>query len=304
MDPLGISYDLPYRIEGQGELQDNELPEADFRVVTPGYFEALGVALVAGRLFNRFDRSDTPFVALVNETMARQVWPEESPVGRRFETPSTHWNWFEVVGVVSDTRYHGLRSEPRPEFYVAHAQVPRAIMTFVVRAESRTASLPTTLKKEVLEQDPAQPIHSLVAISDLVSDTVKAERFYTVVLAAFSALALTLAASGVFGVLAYSVASRTREIGVRMALGARRSEVMREVLSKGLALGLLGASIGLVGAALTTRVVESVLFHVGARDGATFGFVAILLLGTALAACAVPALRASRIDPMVALRDE
>lgn len=304
MDPLGISYDLPYRLEGQRELEDNELPQADFRVVTPGYFEAMGVSLVAGRLFNRFDRLDAPFVALVNETMARQVWPKESPLGRRFETPSTGWNWFEVVGVVSDTRYYGPRSEPRPEIYVANAQVPRANMTFVVRAEADAASLAASLKREVLEQDGAQPVHSLVAMEDLISDAVKAERFYTVVLTAFSALALALAASGVFAVLAYSVASRTREFGIRMALGARRSEVMREVLSKGLALGLLGASIGLAGAALTTRVVESVLFHVSATDAATFVGVALLLLATVLAACAVPALRASRVDPIVALRDE
>jgi putative ABC transport system permease protein len=141
-------------------------------------------------------------------------------------------------------------------------------------------------------------------MEDLVRDAVKAERFYTLVLAAFSALALTLAASGVFGVLAYSVASRTREIGVRMALGARRSEVMREVLSRGLGLGLLGASIGLAVAALTTRAIESVLFRVSATDGATFGGVALLLLATALAACAVPALRASRVDPSLALREE
>jgi putative ABC transport system permease protein len=304
MDPLGISYALPYRLEGQQEIPDNELPQADFRVVTPGYFEAMGVSLVAGRLLDGFDRPTTPFVVLVNETMARQVWPNESPVGQRIETPSTEWNWFEVVGVVSDTRYYGLRSEPRPEMYVAHAQVPRARMMFVVRAEEAAVPLAASLKREVLDQDPAQPVHSLVAMKDLVSDSVKAERFYGVVLALFSALALTLAASGVFGVLSYSVASRTREIGVRMALGARRSEVMREVLSKGLGLGFLGASIGLAGAALATRVVRSVLFGVSATDGATFGGVAILLLGTALAACTVPAMRASRVDPIVALRDE
>jgi putative ABC transport system permease protein len=304
MDPLGVSYDLPYRLEGQKELDDNELPQADFRVVTPGYFEALGAPLVAGRTFDGFDRADRPMVALVNETMARQVWPAGGALGQRFETPSTGWNWFEVVGVVSDTRFHGLRSEPRPEIYVAHAQVPRANMTFVVRARSDAASLASLLRREVLEEDPAQPTHSLVAMADLVEGTVKAEKFYTAVLSAFSALALTLAASGVFAVLSYWVARRTHEIGVRMALGASRAAVMREVLSKGLTLGLLGAGLGLLGALFTTRVVESVLFHVSATDGATFAGVAMLLLATALSACAVPALRASRVDPIVALREE
>jgi len=304
MDPLGVSYDLPYRLEGQKELDDNELPQADFRVVTPGYFEALGASLVAGRTFDRFDRADRPLVALVNETMARQVWPHGGAIAQRFETPSTGWNWFEVVGVVSDTRFHGLRSEPRPEIYVAHAQVPRANMTFVVRTEGDPASLASSLRRRVLEEDPSQPTHSLVAMADLVSDTVKAEKFYTAVLAAFSALALTLAASGVFAVLSYWVARRTHEIGVRMALGASRATVMREVLSKGLTLGSLGAGLGLLGALFTTRVVESVLFQVSATDAATFGGVALLLLATALSACAVPALRASRVDPMVALREE
>jgi putative ABC transport system permease protein len=304
MDPLGIGYDLPYRLEGQAELEDNELPQADFRVVTPGYFEALGASLVAGRDFDRFDRAGRPMVALVNETMARQVWPSRNPIGQRFETPSTGWHWFEVVGVVSDTRFHGLRSEPRPEMYVAHAQVPRSNMTFVVRARDDAGSLATVLRREVLEQDPSQPTHSLVAMVDLVSDTVKAERFYTGVLTLFSTLALTLAASGVFAVLSYWVARRNHEIGVRMALGASRAVVMREVLSKGLALGALGAGLGLLGALFSTRVVESVLFHVSATDGATFVGVALILLATALTACAVPALRASRVDPMVALRDE
>jgi putative ABC transport system permease protein len=304
MDPLGVSYDLPYRLEGQRELEDNEYPQADFRVATPGYFEALGATLIAGRTFDRFDRGDRPNVALVNETMARQVWPSVSPLGQRFETPSTGWQWFEVVGVVSDTRYYGLRSEPRPEIYVAHAQVPRANMTFVVRARADASSLAPVLRHEVLEEDPSQPTHSLVAMTDLVADTVKAEKFYTGVLSLFSALALTLAASGVFAVLSYWVARRTHEIGVRMALGASRAVVMREVLSKGLALGSFGAAMGLLAALFATRVVESVLFRVSATDGATFSGVALILLATALTACAIPALRASRVDPMVALRDE
>ncbi len=317
MDPLGVSYDLPYRLEGQKELEDNELPQADFRVVTPGYFEALGVSLVAGRTFDRFDRKDRPMVALVNETMARQVWPAANAIGQRLETPSTGWHWFEVVGVVSDTRYYGLRSEPRPEIYVAHAQVPFSNMTFVVAARGdamvptwsksgrpASHSLASRLRREVLEEDRSQPTHSLVAMVDLVSDTVRAEKFYAAVLSLFSALALTLAASGVFAVLSYWVARRTHEIGVRMALGASRAVVMREVLSKGLALGSLGAGIGLLGAVFATRVVESVLFHVSATDVATYAGVALLLLATALTACAVPAHRASRVDPMVALRDE
>jgi putative ABC transport system permease protein len=177
-------------------------------------------------------------------------------------------------------------------------------MTFVVRGRGDAVSLAASLRREVLAEDPSQPTHSLVAMADLVEGTVKAEKFYTAVLAVFSALALTLAASGVFAVLSYWVARRTHEIGVRMALGASRAVVMREVLSKGLVLGLLGTTLGLLGAVFATRVVESVLFQVSATDGATYAGVALLLFATALSACAVPALRASRVDPMVALREE
>jgi putative ABC transport system permease protein len=307
MDPLGVNYDLPYRLEGQEELDYldyNKLPNAAFRVVTPGYFEALGVPLVAGRTFERSDRADTRFVALVNETMARRAWPNADAIGRRFETPSTEWHWFEVAGVVSDTRYYGLRSEPRPEIYVAHAQVPRSIMTLVVRANDDPASLAPLLRREVLKEDPAQPVHSVVAMRDLVAHTVARERFYTLVLGVFSALALTLAASGVFGVLSYWVSGRTQEIGVRMTLGASRAEVIRSVLARGAALGIVGAAFGLIAALATSRIVESVLFRVSATDGATLAGVALLLLATALAACTIPAMRASRIDPIVALREE
>jgi putative ABC transport system permease protein len=304
MDPLGINYDLPYRLEGQTELADNQLPLADFRVVTPRYFEALGVHLVAGRMFEAFDRANTTFVALVNETMARRAWPLGNAVGQRLETPSTEWHWFEVVGVVKDTRYYRLRDEPRPEIYVVHAQVPRAMMTFVVHTEKDPAALAGLLRREVLKEDPAQPTHSLVPMTDLVADTVADEKFYALVLGAFAALALTLAASGVFGVLSYWVAGKTQEIGVRMALGASRAEVMRSVLARGLGLGSLGAALGLIAALATSRAVESVLFGVSTTDGLTFAGVALLLLATALAACAIPAMRASRVDPIVALREE
>jgi putative ABC transport system permease protein len=304
MDPVGVNYDLPYRLVGQEDLTTEELPEADFRVVTPGYFETIGVPLITGRMLNEFDRPETPFVALVNQAMARQVWPNRDPVGERFETPSTDWRWFEVVGVVGDTRYYGLDSDPRPEIYVAHAQVPREYMNFVVRTTGDPTGMMDTVRREVVRQDPDQPSHSVVTMESLVADTIAAERFYTLVLGIFAAVAVLLSAAGIYGVLSYWVNQRTSEIGVRMALGATRADVLRNVVGHGMALTGFGVAAGLAGAVASTRVLANSLFQVGARDPGTFAGVAVLLIGIALLACWVPAQRASRVDPVTSLREE
>lgn len=303
-DPMGDNYDLPYRLEGQRELPSNELPQADFRVVTPGYFESLQVPLLSGRLMSDADRSDTPFVALVNQSMARQTWPGQSPLGKRFETPSTDWHWFEVVGVVGDTRYYGLDSEPRPEIYVAHAQVPRTIMTFVVRTDGPPAASADAVRGALLELDPDQPSHSIVTLETLVSDTIATERFYTLVLGILAAVALVLASAGIYGVLSYWVNQRTQEIGVRLALGATRGTVLRHVVGHGMSLAATGIVIGLAGALASTRVLSNTLYGVGSGDPITFTAVALTLGGIAALACCVPALRASRLDPVAALRQE
>jgi putative ABC transport system permease protein len=282
MDPVGVNYDLPYRLVGQEDLTTEELPEADFRVVTPGYFETIGVPLIAGRTINEFDRPETPFVALVNQAM----------------------HWFEVVGVVGDTRYYGLDSDPRPEIYVAHAQVPREYMNFVVRTTGDPTGMMDTVRREVVRQDPDQPSHSVVTMESLVADTIAAERFYTLVLGIFAAVAVLLSAAGIYGVLSYWVNQRTSEIGVRMALGATRADVLRNVVGHGMALTGFGVAAGLAGAVASTRVLANSLFEVGARDPGTFAGVAVLLIGIALLACWVPAQRASRVDPVTSLREE
>jgi putative ABC transport system permease protein len=303
MDPVGVAYDLPYRVEGREDLADGELPQADFRVVTPGYFETLGIPLVEGRTFDSFDGPDAPFVAVVNEAMAREVWPGREAIGERFYTPSTQWRWFEVVGVAGDTRQHGLHQVPRAEMYVPHSQVPRSYMTVVVRAGGDPGELSSTLRSVVQEVDPAQPPHSIIPVSTIVADTVAAERFYMIVLGVFAAIALVLSAVGVYGVLSYWVNQRTHEIGVRLALGARRSEVVKHVVSQAMTLVAAGILLGLAGAVISTRVLEAVLFEVSTMDLATFVGVTVTLTLVALLACSVPALRASRVDPMTAFRD-
>jgi putative ABC transport system permease protein len=305
MDPVGINYDLPYRLEGEPRngSAGEEFPQADFRVLTPGYFQTFGVPLLRGRTFTEFDNADAPFVMLVNQTMAQQVWPNQDPVGQRVETPSTEWHWFEVVGVVGDTRYYGLASEPRPEFYVAHAQVPRTEMSYVIRAEGQMGSLTDRVRREVLNQDPGQPTHGIVSVESLVSDTIAAERFYALVLGIFAVVALLLSGAGVYGVLSYWVSHRTQEIGLRMALGADASRVLRLVVMRGMLFAGAGVLVGLAGAFASTRVLSSVLFEVGTRDPVTFVGVAAALSAIALLACWVPAFRASRVDPVVALRE-
>jgi putative ABC transport system permease protein len=303
MDPMGINYDLPYRMVGQEDLAPHELPSADFRVVSAGYFETMRVPIARGRSFTEYDTPDAPFVVVVNQSMADLVWPNADPIGERLETPSVDWTWFEVVGVVGDTRYYGLGSESRPEIYVAHAQVPRNYMSIAIRTAGDPAALTSTIRREVLAHDGAQPAHTVVPMEDLVADSIAAERFYAMVLAVFACVALVLSAVGVYGVLSYWVNQRTHEIGIRIALGADRTSVVAFVIRRGMGLAVLGAGVGLVGAFGATRVLDSVLFNIEATDPVTFVGVAGLLLSTALFACWLPAHRASRMDPVGALRE-
>jgi len=304
MDPMGINYDLPYRLDGHAGLPDNQLPEADFRVVTPGYFDAMGIPLRSGRTFSNADRAETINVMLVNEAMVEMAWPGRSPLGVLVNTPSTDWNTFQVVGVVANTRYYGLDSDPRPEMYVVHNQVPRSNMSYVVGADGNPTGLVDAVRREIAAHDPAQPAHSVVPLIDLVSDTVAASRFYALVLGIFAAVALALSAAGIYGVLSYWVNQRTSEIGVRIALGSSARGVLRLVVGHGMRYTLLGVGLGLVGAVVSTRVLSNVLYGVGTADPLTFVSVTVVLSAIALLACWIPASRASRVDPVAALRDE
>ena len=303
MDPMGVNYDLPFRLEGQEHLEDGELPQTDFRIVTPGYFSAMGIPILRGRALNDFDGPNAPHVTLVNQTMAAQVWPGRNPVGERIYTPAWDWAWFEVIGVVSDTKYYGLGSEPHAEMYMAHAQYPDGAMTFVVRsAGGDAASLTALARRGVSGVDRAQPAHSVVTMPSLIGDSIAVERFYALMLAIFAGVAFVLSGAGVYGVLSYWVNQRQHEIGVRMALGATATGVWRLVVGHGMAYAGLGIGLGLVGALASSRVLTNVLFGVGTADPITFGAVAVLLGGTALLACWLPARRATRVDPIQPLR--
>ena len=304
MDPVAVNFDLPYRTEATAGVATGEVPQADFRFVSSGYFETMGIQLVAGRAFTDRDVVDTPLVVMVNKRMAEENWSGADPVGQRLQTVFNGWRWYEVIGVVEDTRYYGLDAEARPEMYVVNQQVSFGPMTVVAKTAGATGPLVAAIRRAILDVDPQQPAHSVLAAEEIVAATIAAERFYATLLVAFGAVAMLLAAAGVYGVLSYWVSQRTQEIGIRMALGASRRTVIRLVVGNGMLVATTGIALGLLGAFAATRVLSNMLFGVGAGDPLTLGGVALLLGSAAFVACYLPARRAGRVEPMSALREE
>ena len=307
-DPLPLSNSnatTSFVVEGGPILPLSERPEVGERSVTPGYFETMRVPVLKGRSFTDRDRENAPRVVVVNEALARRYWPDEEVLGKRLGfNESEKQDWYEIIGIVGNVKHDRLDSKPKPELFFAYRQYPRNFMTLVVRASSEPANLSAAVRDQVLALDKDQPVFDIKTMGERMSRSVAASRFVMTVLAAFSALALVLAAVGVYGVMSYAVSQRTREIGIRMALGAEARDVMKMVVGQGLALTLAGVAAGVAGAVVLTRLMGSLLFEVSATDWLTFILVALLLTGVALVACFVPARRASRVDPMVALRHE
>jgi putative ABC transport system permease protein len=302
---IGVSIEgRPDPAPGQGKR-----PSVTTRVVSPHYFETMGISLLQGRGFSVQDKVDSPAVALVSETMARRFWPDQDPTGRRL-TPgsptSTDPNdWITVIGVVKDVRQFELVSEARPQMYLSYVQAGFfAPNDLVVRTDLDPLSLASAVRRAVWEVDKDQPVSKIRTMEEIVSESVARQRFSMMLLGVFAALALALAAVGIYGVMSYSVAQRTREFGIRMALGAQRSDVLKLAVGQGLKLVLVGIAIGLGAAFLLTRVMSSLLFGVSATDPLTFITISLVLVGVAVLASFIPALRATKIDPMVALRYE
>jgi putative ABC transport system permease protein len=280
--------------------------------VTPGYFEALGTPLRAGRTFTDADRADTLPVIVVNETMARTFWAGTSPIGRRL-TMGDNMRFITVVGVVADTHHRGLDQTPRAEMYRPHAQFrygadPNALavdsMTWVVRTVADPSAAIGHARAAVRAVDPNLGVSEVATMERVLADSTSDRRLNMLLFAMLGGLALALATVGVYGVIAYSVTQRTHEIGVRMAIGARPADVMRMVLDEGGRLALAGVALGSAIAIAGTRLIRGLLFNVSATDPVTFAVVAVGLLAVALLASYIPARRATAVDPMVALRGE
>ena len=294
-----------FSIAGHPPMPQGQEPCAEIRASSVSYFRALGIPLLMGRQFTEQDRRDAPPVALINETMARRFFPAADPIGQRINLDGASQPvWREIVGVVADVKHFGLDVEPRPEIYQPLLQAPFRGMTIVARTNADPETLASAVRAEVRALDKDLPIYNLRTMRDLVSSSIAQPRFRTLLLGSFAALALLLAAIGVCGVMFNTVAQRTHEIGIRLALGAGRRDILKLILWQGMSLALMGISVGLGAAFALTSVMRSLLFGVSATDWATFVSAALLLFGIALLACYLPARRATKVDPMEALRYE
>ncbi|MFP5265264.1 MAG: ABC transporter permease [Blastocatellia bacterium] len=299
----GQNNDTRFFIEGKPDDRNNPT-YANSRVASPDYFRALGIPLLKGRYFSEADSETTPKVVIISESFAREFFPGEDPIGQHIAIDNgDEWKG-EIIGVVGNIRHNGLAVEPWREMYVNQYQAPIGETNLVVSAGSDPAALTSAIKGEVQAMDKDVPLYAVRSMERLVSESVAQPRFRTLLLTIFAAVALVLAAVGIYGVMSYYVTQRTREIGIRMALGASSKDVLRLVVGQGMALAVSGVAVGLAGAFLLTRLMASLLYQVSAGDPATFAVISITLTAVALLASYIPARRATKVDPMVALRYE
>jgi len=303
----GDAFSISFETEGRPVAKGDQ-PSADFFVISDDYFKTLGVSVLKGREFTQRDGEKAPGVIIVNQAFAKKFFPNEDPVGKRIKPGiSTNENkpdWREIVGVVGDVRNRNLSSELRAGYFVPQAQIPFNQMTMIVRSTGDPHTLVTAVQNEVHAMDKELPVFNIKTMDEYIAATVAAPRFNATLLVIFAVVALVLTIVGLYGVMSYSVAQRTNEIGIRMALGAQTRDVLRLIGSQGFKLVLLGLGIGLVGAFALMRVISSLLFGVTSKDPITFAAVAVLLAVVALLACYIPARRATRLDPLNALRYE
>jgi putative ABC transport system permease protein len=303
MSPLGVQFDLPFTIDGLEATSPSERPRARYRAVMPEYFQTMGIALKRGRVFDAFDgRENGAKVAIVNESVARRYFSGVDPIGKLVRMPMA--GDLHIVGVVSDIRHDGLQASAEAEVFVPYFQFPLSEMQIVVATDRDTADVVRGVKAEMAALDPALPIAKVSAMADLVSASIAQPRFNMTLLTALAFSAALLAAVGVYGVVTYSVARRTAEIGVRMALGADADRTFRLVVYGALRVVMVGVALGLGGAALAGRSLRNILFGVPPLDALTFAASGLTLVAIGVIAASVPAARAARIDPVRALRQE
>jgi predicted permease len=291
-----------FQIEGRPSPAGDPGPHGAVGYVSPEYFTALKIPIQQGRVFADQDRTDTERVAVIDDLLARQYWPNESPLGHRIGNGR---GFATIVGIVGHVRQGDLAGEEvKGKYYFSVYQVSLPFGMFAVRAATDPSRLAAGIREAVRAVDPGQPVSEVRLLSDMVSSSLAPRRFVVTVLGVFAGMALLMAVIGLYGVISYAVTQRTQELGVRMALGAQTSEIMRMVLGQGMRLAGMGAAVGLIVSVIFSRLLQSQLFHVSAFDPLTFGAMALVLVGAALLASYIPARRATRVDPMVALRYE
>jgi putative ABC transport system permease protein len=297
-----------FLVEGRPAIAPGDEPEVETRSIAGEYFRVMQIPLLAGRDFTPQDKEDTPLVGVINQSLAQQFFPNEDPIGKRVRwARDEQVNWITVIGVAGDVKHFGFDQPDEPTLYTPYAQTNRAWkrwMSLVVRGGSDTAALAGAVKSRIWKVDPMIPATKVRMMSEVTAEANSARRFNMLLLSIFAGVALLLSAVGIYGVISYAVTQRTHEIGVRVALGARPRDVMKLVLGQGMVLASIGAGIGLAAAFASTRLMSTLLFGVGATDPMTFGVIALLLMAVALLACYIPARRATKVDPMTALRYE
>jgi putative ABC transport system permease protein len=295
-----------FSIEGRPAPPPGQQVEYPVENVSPGYFETLGVRLHSGRTFTAQDHANAPAVVIINETFARQGWPGQDPLGRRIRAGSGNSQspWLTVVGVVRDLRRADLRRDIRPELYVCTLQrMPRSQM-LLVRTAGDPSAIVSAVRREVQALNPQLPLFAVGTLQGELAETLSPARFGAVLLATFAVVAVLLASVGIYGVTAHAIGQRTHEVGIRMALGARRADVLGMMLGQHLRPALAGLVIGAAGALILSRSLSTLVYGVGVTDPVTDLAMAGLLLTVTLAACMVPSLRATRVDPLIALKGE
>ena len=304
--PLMGGWGRSLTVEGHPVLSVGQAPSINHAVVTPNYFHTMGIALREGRDFTDADAAGAMRVTIVDERLARQYWPGASPLGKRirFGPPESNEPWHTIIGVAGAVRNEGLDRESRHSIYVPYLQIPVRGMAVAVRTSGDPGSLAEAVRREVLALDKDQPVTNVMTMDEIISRSVWQPRFYTILFGIFAALALVLAAVGIYGVMSYAVTQRTQEIGIRMALGARAVDVLKLIIRNGMTLITIGVVIGLGGALALTRLLTTLLFGIKPTDTLTFVAVSAVLIFVALLACYLPARRATKVDALVALRYE
>jgi putative ABC transport system permease protein len=302
--PMRDDYFLSFTARGRPAPKPGESPSASYRAISPDYPTTLGIPLLRGRLFTERDAEKAPMVAIVDQKFVDRFYPDEDPIGQGIDIGNGTDGFYEIVGVIGNTRQDSLDAAPTPTMYVPYPQSAFAGMWVVARTSGDPAQLANAARQTVRAIDGTLPAYSMTPLTTVLSDSVAQRRFSMLLLGFFAVVALFLAAVGLYGVVAYSVSQRTQEIGLRMAIGAQRGDVVRMVVGGGMRLALIGVAIGTLGALGLSRLVKTMLYEVTPFDPPSYAVTAVVLLAVAALACYVPARRAMRVDPLVALRQD